>query len=93
MMMIAALTQLLVLQLVGEVIARTLALPIPGPVIGMALLFAALALRGGPSPTCAIPRKVCCSICRCFSCRPAPGSCCITSACPMNGCRWRFRCC
>lgn len=48
--MIGAITLLLVFQLLGEVIARTLALPIPGPVIGMALLFAALALRGGPSP-------------------------------------------
>jgi holin-like protein len=47
--MIAAITLLLVLQLAGEVIAQTLALPIPGPVIGMALLFAALAFRGGPS--------------------------------------------
>ena len=47
--MIGAITLLLVFQLLGEVIARTLALPIPGPVIGMALLFAALALRGGPS--------------------------------------------
>ena len=46
--MIAALTLLLVFQLVGEVIARALALPIPGPVIGMALLFLALLLRGGP---------------------------------------------
>lgn len=48
--MIAALTQLLVLQLVGEVIARGFNLPIPGPVIGMLLLFLALALRGGPPP-------------------------------------------
>jgi holin-like protein len=47
--MIAALTQLLVLQLLGEVIARGLNLPIPGPVIGMLLLFLALALRGGPT--------------------------------------------
>ncbi|HAF55829.1 MAG TPA: murein hydrolase regulator LrgA [Thauera sp.] len=47
--MIAALTLLLVFQLVGEVIARGLGLPIPGPVIGMALLFLALLLRGGPS--------------------------------------------
>lgn len=47
--MTGAITLLLVFQLLGEVIARTLALPIPGPVIGMALLFAALALRGGPS--------------------------------------------
>ncbi|OPZ06670.1 MAG: hypothetical protein BWZ09_00237 [Alphaproteobacteria bacterium ADurb.BinA305] len=43
--MIAALTLLLVFQLVGEVIARALALPIPGPVIGMALLLGALAAR------------------------------------------------
>ena len=47
--MIGAITLLLVLQLVGEIIAQTLALSIPGPVIGMALLFAALAVRGGPS--------------------------------------------
>jgi holin-like protein len=47
--MLAALTTLLVYQLVGEVIAQGLALPIPGPVIGLALLFATLALRGGPT--------------------------------------------
>ena len=46
--MIAALTLLLVFQLVGEVIARALSLPVPGPVIGMALLFLALLIRGGP---------------------------------------------
>lgn len=46
--MIGALTQLLVFQLIGEVIARGLDLPVPGPVIGMLLLFIALALRGGP---------------------------------------------
>ncbi|MDO8933934.1 MAG: CidA/LrgA family protein [Rhodocyclaceae bacterium] len=48
--MIGALTLLLVFQLIGEVIAQAYALPVPGPVIGMALLFAALALRGGASP-------------------------------------------
>ena len=48
--MLGALTLLLVFQLIGEVLAQLFALPIPGPVIGMALLFAALALRGGPSP-------------------------------------------
>lgn len=47
--MIGAITLLLVFQLVGEVIAQSFSLPIPGPVIGMALLFVALALRGGPS--------------------------------------------
>jgi holin-like protein len=48
--MIGAITLLLVFQLLGEVLSRALALPIPGPVIGMALLFAALAWRGGPPP-------------------------------------------
>lgn len=43
--MLAALTTLLVYQLVGEVLSRALALPIPGPVIGMALLFATLVWR------------------------------------------------
>lgn len=48
--MIAALTQLLIYQLAGEVVARGLGLPVPGPVLGMVFLFAALALAGGPSP-------------------------------------------
>ena len=46
--MIAALTQLLVFQLAGEVVARGLGLPVPGPVLGMLFLFIALALRGRP---------------------------------------------
>lgn len=45
--MIGALTLLLVFQLCGEALVQAFALPIPGPVIGMALLFAALAWRGG----------------------------------------------
>ena len=48
--MLGALTQLLIFQLAGEVIARGLALPIPGPVLGMLFLFVALLLRGGPPP-------------------------------------------
>lgn len=47
--MIAALTQLLLFQLTGEAIAHGFALPVPGPVIGMALLFFFLVLRQGPS--------------------------------------------
>lgn len=47
--MLAALTLLLVFQTIGEVLARMLALPVPGPVIGMAMLFAWLAIRRGPS--------------------------------------------
>jgi holin-like protein len=46
--MIGALTQLLLFQLAGEVVARGLALPVPGPVLGMLFLLVALALRGGP---------------------------------------------
>lgn len=38
--MLGALTILLVFQLTGEVLTQLFALPIPGPVIGMALLFA-----------------------------------------------------
>ncbi|MGV0977005.1 MAG: CidA/LrgA family protein, partial [Azonexus sp.] len=46
--MLPAITQLLVFQLLGEIVARWLALPVPGPVLGMLFLFVALALRGGP---------------------------------------------
>jgi putative effector of murein hydrolase LrgA (UPF0299 family) len=37
---------LLTCQLVGEVVARLLHLPLPGPVLGMVILFCALVLRG-----------------------------------------------
>jgi holin-like protein len=47
--MLNAITLLLLFQLAGEAIALFFALPVPGPVIGMALLFAALAWRHGPS--------------------------------------------
>ncbi len=49
--MLNALTLLLVFQLVGEVLTRTLGLPVPGPVVGMGLLFATLLIRGGPDST------------------------------------------
>ncbi|MDD5249187.1 MAG: CidA/LrgA family protein [Rhodocyclaceae bacterium] len=47
--MLEALTQLLLFQLAGEVVARGLDLPVPGPVLGMLFLLAALVLRSGPS--------------------------------------------
>ena len=43
--MIAALTTLLVFQLLGEALVRTLGLPVPGPVLGLALLLPVLAWR------------------------------------------------
>ncbi len=46
--MLSALTQLLLCQLIGEVLVRALSLPVPGPVLGMLLLFVILLWRGGP---------------------------------------------
>jgi holin-like protein len=46
--MIASLALILLCQLAGEVLVRLTHLPVPGPVIGMGLLFAGLVLRGGP---------------------------------------------
>ena len=44
-------TLLLVYQLVGEVTVRLLSLPIPGPVLGMVMLFLTLMVRGNtPEP-------------------------------------------
>jgi holin-like protein len=49
--MLGALTLLLLFQLAGEVLVQFFALPVPGPVIGMALLFTALVIRdGAPAP-------------------------------------------
>lgn len=51
--MVPAITLLLVCQLAGELLAHAFRLPVPGPVIGMVLLFAWLVgrYRGeGPAP-------------------------------------------
>jgi holin-like protein len=45
--MVAAMTVLLVYQLIGEIAVIALHLPVPGPVVGMALLFVSLILRNG----------------------------------------------
>lgn len=46
--MIASLALIFLCQLAGEVLVRLTHLPVPGPVIGMGLLFAGLVWRGGP---------------------------------------------
>ncbi len=46
--MLRALTTLVACQLAGEAVARTLALPLPGPVLGLVLLLGLLLVRGGP---------------------------------------------
>ena len=43
-------TLVLACQLAGEALARVTGLPVPGPIIGLVLLFAGLALRGRPAP-------------------------------------------
>jgi holin-like protein len=48
MNVVGALTVLLVCQTIGEALARYFELPVPGPVIGLALLFAVLVARGRP---------------------------------------------
>jgi len=49
--MLGALTVLLLYQLVGEVLVHVLALPVPGPVVGMLALFLTLRARGDlPAP-------------------------------------------
>lgn len=45
--MLAALTILLIFQLLGEVFVQFFGLPVPGPVVGMVLLFITLVVRGG----------------------------------------------
>jgi len=44
--MVAAFLSLLLFQLAGEIVVRALHVPVPGPVAGMAGLFAALAILG-----------------------------------------------
>lgn len=48
---LTGITILLVYQLIGEVSSRLLQLPVPGPVIGMMLLFCTLLLRGSLEKT------------------------------------------
>jgi hypothetical protein len=49
--MLSALTLILTCQLIGELVTRFFGLPLPGPVAGMALLFALLVLRGSVPET------------------------------------------
>lgn len=46
--MLRSLTTLLLCQFAGEVVARALDLPLPGPVIGLVLLLGLLVVRRGP---------------------------------------------
>jgi holin-like protein len=52
-MFASAVAAVLVCDLLGELLARVLRLPIPGAVLGMGLLLAALVVRGRPLPDAA----------------------------------------
>ncbi|MGB7204736.1 MAG: CidA/LrgA family protein [Anderseniella sp.] len=56
--MLNSLTLILVCQLAGELASAGLKLPVPGPVIGMVLLFIYLTLRKGISDNMAITADV-----------------------------------
>ncbi len=47
--MLNALTLLIVCQFIGEVTARFLGIPLPGPVVGLIVLLGLLVWRGGPN--------------------------------------------
>jgi len=47
--MLAGLTWLLVYQCIGEILVHWTGLPVPGPVVGMVLLFVTLVVRKGAS--------------------------------------------
>jgi holin-like protein len=51
MQFINGITLFLIYQLIGEVCARLLGLPVPGPVLGMLLLFGTLLIRRRSNPT------------------------------------------
>ena len=49
--MLGAITVLLLYQTIGEIVVLLTGLPVPGPVVGMALLFVTLLVRGeAPAP-------------------------------------------
>jgi holin-like protein len=54
--MIEAITAILLCQLAGEGLARFFAMPVPGPVIGLLLLFVSLILRGRLWPDAPVPQ-------------------------------------
>ncbi|MGE0231615.1 MAG: CidA/LrgA family protein [Flavobacteriaceae bacterium] len=52
--MIFYLAAILACQLAGELLVAALALPLPGPVVGMAILFAVLIVKGSLPPSLAV---------------------------------------
>jgi putative effector of murein hydrolase LrgA (UPF0299 family) len=66
--MLGYLTLIFCCQLLGELVVTALGLPVPGPVLGMALLFAGLLAYGSIPRTWPTPLTRCSAISRSFSC-------------------------
>ena len=64
-MILQGLTWLVLLQLLGNLINLVLLPALPGPIIGMLLLFGLLLLRAAFRSLWRRPRPCCCSTCRC----------------------------
>ena len=73
-MILKGLTWLVLLQLLGNLINLVLLPALPGPIIGMLLLFGLLLLRRSIPESLERPRRFCCSTCRCCSSCPQPES-------------------
>ena len=84
--MLAAIAALLVCQLTGEAVVRTIGVPFPGPVVGMILLFALMLARAPMPGALGNTADGCFSICRCCSCRPASAWCNISNCSAAPGC-------
>jgi len=91
--MVQAFLVLLLAQVAGEAIAGQAGLPLPGVVLGLALLLAALALRARlgatevAPPGSPAPRRGCMRISACSSCRPGRTSSRISTCWPRKAAR------
>lgn len=70
MQFLNGITLLLVYQLAGEITVRLAGVPIPGPVLGMVMLFITLWIQGRTRIRLSRHRPHCWPICHCCLCRP-----------------------
>jgi holin-like protein len=69
--MLRAFIAILSFLLAGEALHRASGIPVPGPVIGIALLFGLCAVRGDIPADVDARGTLCCAICPCSSCQAA----------------------
>ena len=90
--MLNALTLILVCQLAGELVSGGLHLPVPGPVIGMVVLFIYLMVRGGVSQTMGKTADGLLSHLSLLFVPAGVGLCCTSGCWRITGLRCRWRC-